>query len=119
VWWCLIIPGFHSTGDGAAVPGMVAQRQGWPHRAEGDGRDALHWSGVTASSCAGAGLTSVPLSRVLPSYFEGCDVEADGSGWHSVTELTLAFPHSYRTVPGMAAQGGLAENRPRGCSSLE
>jgi hypothetical protein len=31
------------------------------------------------------------------------------SGWHSVTELILAFPHSSRTVPGMAAQGGLVE----------
>jgi hypothetical protein len=36
----------------------------------------LHWSDITAPSCAGAGLTSVPLTRVPPSSFEGCDVEA-------------------------------------------
>jgi hypothetical protein len=32
-----------------------------------------------------------------------------GSGRHSVTELTPVFPHGSRTVPGMAAQGGLVE----------
>jgi hypothetical protein len=31
------------------------------------------------------------------------------SGRHSVTELTPALPHSSRTTPRMAAQGGLAE----------
>jgi hypothetical protein len=44
------------------------------------------------------------------------------SGWHSVTELTRAFPHSSRTVPRMAAQGGLAEQRrdviPRRCQRV-
>jgi hypothetical protein len=34
-----------------------------------------------------------------------------GSGQHSAMELTPAFPHSSRTVPRMAAQGGLAEQR--------
>jgi hypothetical protein len=24
VWWCPVVPGFHSAGDDAAVPGMVA-----------------------------------------------------------------------------------------------
>jgi hypothetical protein len=47
--------GFHITGDGAAVPEMVAQRRGWPRGAGGDGGDALRWSDVTALSCIGAG----------------------------------------------------------------
>jgi hypothetical protein len=42
-----------------------------------------------------------------------------GSGQHSFMELTPAFPHSSRTVPWMAAQGGLVEQRqdmiPRRC----
>jgi hypothetical protein len=57
-WWgwrCLVIPGSHSDGDGIAVLGMAAQRFGWPHSADGDGGDALHWSDITASSRAGAG----------------------------------------------------------------
>jgi hypothetical protein len=36
----------------------------------------LHRSDVTAPPRAGAALTSVPLSRVPSSSFEGCDVEA-------------------------------------------
>jgi hypothetical protein len=53
-----------------------------------------------------------PLSR-------GAAWRPYGSGRHSVTELTPAFPHSSRTVPRMANQGGLAEQRrdiiPRQC----
>jgi hypothetical protein len=52
---CLVVPGSHSDGDGVAVLGMVAQWWGWPHRADGDGGDKLHWSDDTASSRAGAG----------------------------------------------------------------
>jgi hypothetical protein len=44
------------------------------------------------------------------------------SGWHSATELTPTFPHSSRTVPGMAVQGWLAEQRrdmiPRRCQRV-
>jgi hypothetical protein len=54
-WWCLVVPGFHNAWDGAAVPGMVTQWRGWPHRAGSDGGDVLRWSDVTMSSCAGAG----------------------------------------------------------------
>jgi hypothetical protein len=43
-----------------------------------------------------------PLSR-------GAACRSYGSGRHSVTELTLASPHSSPAVPGMAARGGLAE----------
>jgi hypothetical protein len=35
----------------------------------------LCWSDVTAPYWAGAGQVVVPLSRVPPSSFEGCDVE--------------------------------------------
>jgi hypothetical protein len=55
---------------------MVAQWRGYPHRAGDDGGDALHWPDVTAWSCLRAGLTSVLLSRVPPSFFEEFDVEA-------------------------------------------
>jgi hypothetical protein len=54
-WRCLVVPGSHSTGDGAVVPGMAAQLRGWTHKAEGDGGVALHWPDVTVLSCTGAG----------------------------------------------------------------
>jgi hypothetical protein len=76
------------------VFGMVAQRRGWPHRADGDGGDAPYWSDVTASSCAGARQAFVPFSRVLKSSFEGAARGPYESGRHSTTELTLALPHS-------------------------
>jgi hypothetical protein len=68
--------GSHSVGDGTAVHGMIAQRRGCPHRARGDRGDALHWPDVTVSSRMSVRLASVTLSRVPPSYFEGCDMEA-------------------------------------------
>jgi hypothetical protein len=73
---------------------MVAQRQGWLHRADGDRGDALHWSDVTVLSCVGVGCMSVPFSRVPPSSFEGAARRPYENGWCSVTELTLALPHS-------------------------
>jgi hypothetical protein len=71
----------------------------------------LHWSDVTAPSCAGAGLTSVPLSRVLPSSFEWCDVEAVqewAAQCHEVdTDLPAPLPYSARD--GLAGRvGGIA-----------
>jgi hypothetical protein len=54
-WRRLVVLGSHSVGDGAAVLVMVAHRRGWPHRADGDGGDALQWSDVTVTSRAGAG----------------------------------------------------------------
>jgi hypothetical protein len=50
-----VILSSHSAGDGVAVPGMAAQRRGWPHSAGGDGGDALHWSDVKMLSRMGAG----------------------------------------------------------------
>jgi hypothetical protein len=42
VWRRLVVLGSHSTGDGAAVLGMVVQRWGWPHSARVSRGDALH-----------------------------------------------------------------------------
>jgi hypothetical protein len=75
-WRRLVVLGSHSAGDGSSVPGMVAQWWGWPHRAGGDGGDALHWSDVTAPFRAGAWSMYIPLSRVPLSSFEGCDMKA-------------------------------------------
>jgi hypothetical protein len=41
-WRRPVVLGSHITGDGAAVPGMVVQRRGWPHRTGVGGGDALH-----------------------------------------------------------------------------
>jgi hypothetical protein len=57
------------------VPGMVAQRWGWPHRAKGDRGDALRLPYVTASSWMGAELVAVRFSSASLSSFEGCGVE--------------------------------------------
>jgi hypothetical protein len=48
-WQCLVIPSFHSAGDGTSVPRMVAQWRGWRHKAGGDEGDVLHWSDVMVS----------------------------------------------------------------------
>jgi hypothetical protein len=99
--------------------------------AGGDGGDALHWSDVTTPSRVGAGLTSVPLSRVPPSSFEGCDVESVQE-WavqcHGVdTDVPTQLPHSARdgrtgrvggTAPGYDSQAVL-EGRPGGDSPFD
>jgi hypothetical protein len=91
----------HSGGRGDILlfwtpiaPGMGLQCPGWRHRADGDGGDTPHWFDVTTSSREGAIRASVPLSRVPPSSFEGAERGPYESGWRSVTELTLASPHS-------------------------
>jgi hypothetical protein len=40
---------------------MALQWWGWPHRADGDGGDAPHWSDVMALSWAGTEQASVPF----------------------------------------------------------
>jgi hypothetical protein len=96
------------------VPGMATQWRGWPHRAGGDGGDALHWSDVTAPSyapsCAGVGEVSVPFSRVLPSSFEGVARWSYRSRRHSVTELTLALLHSTVQWRGWPHRTGVWRN---------
>jgi hypothetical protein len=47
-----------------------------------------------ALSWAGTEQASVSFSRVPPSLFEGAACRPYESGKHSVTELTLALPHS-------------------------
>jgi hypothetical protein len=89
---------------------MVAQRRGWPHRAEDDGRDALNWSDVMALSHVGVGLVSVPFLRVPPSSFEGAARRPYRSGWHSVTELTLALPHNVVQWRGWPHRAGGRRN---------
>jgi hypothetical protein len=52
-WRCPVDLGSRSAGGDPAVPGMVAQWWGWPHRAGGDGRDggdAPRRPYITASS---------------------------------------------------------------------
>jgi hypothetical protein len=110
-WRRLVVLGSHSTGDGAAVLGMVAQRRGWPHRADGDKGDMPHWSDVSASSRASARQTFVPFSRVSLFSFEGAACRSYGSRRHSVTELTLVSPHSSSTVLGITSLGELAKQR--------
>jgi hypothetical protein len=112
VWWCPVDSGSHVVGDGPAVPGMVAQWQGWPHRAGGDGGDALHHPHVTTSSWTGARLMVVCLSRVSPSCFEGCGME-EGREWvaqcHGVTSAT---PYNTGTALGMATQRRVGRTTP-------
>jgi hypothetical protein len=74
-WQCPIVPGSLVPGI-ATMPGMAAQWWGWPHRAESDGGDVLRWFDVTAPSWVGARQMAILLSKVSPSSFEGCDVEA-------------------------------------------
>jgi hypothetical protein len=46
-----------------------------------------------------------PLSRVPPSSFEGVERQPYESGWHSVTGLTPALPHSVSQWRGWAHWG--------------
>jgi hypothetical protein len=62
------------------VLGMALQWREWPHRTDGDGGNAPHWSEVTALSWAGVEQSSVPLSRVPPSSFEGAALGLYESG---------------------------------------
>jgi hypothetical protein len=123
----------HSSGCGDVLsswaptaPAMVLQCSGWWHN-DGDGctgpkvTEETYPSGPTSRRCPARARDRClyffrgfrrPLSR-------GAAWRSYRSGWHSVTELILALPHSSRTVPGIASQGGLAEQRrdmiPRRC----
>ena len=94
----------HSRGRGGVLSprtptasGMALQCPGW-RRDGGDGRAGPTVTEVTRltgpASWCGAEQASVPFSRVLPSSFEGAARWPYESGWRSVTELTLALPHS-------------------------
>jgi hypothetical protein len=62
------------------VLGMALQWWGWPHKIDGDGGDAPHWSDVTAFPWAGVEQACVPFSRVPPSSFEGAALGPCESG---------------------------------------
>jgi hypothetical protein len=69
-----------------------------------------HWSDVTALSRAGARQALVLFSRVLPSSFEGAARGLYERLWYSVTELTLALPHSAIQWWGWPHQEGWRNN---------
>jgi hypothetical protein len=79
----------------------------------------LRWSDVTAPSWAGARQMVIPLSRVPPSSFEGCDVEAVREWAAQCHGVDTGLPARSRTASGMAAQRGLVEQHrdmiPRRC----
>jgi hypothetical protein len=110
-WRCLVVPGSHSARDGTAVPGMAAQRR--------DGRtrpkvtEETRSTGLMSRCCPARawGRRSYLFRGFRRPLSRGATRRPYGSGRHSITELTLAFPHSSRIVPGMASRGGLAEQR--------
>jgi hypothetical protein len=107
-----------SSSQAPTAPRMVLQCPGWWH----SGGDVRTGSEVTEETRS-TGL----MSRRCPARVRGrhlylfrgfcCPLSrsatwrSHGSGRHSVTELTPAFPHISRTVLRMAAQGELAEQR--------
>jgi hypothetical protein len=114
------------SSQASTVPGMTLQCPGWWHSG-GNGRTGSE----VMEEMRLASLTSRRRPKRVrnrrPYAFRGfhCPLSRGvmwrqyGSGWHSVMELTPAFPHSSRTTPGMAAQRGLVEQRrdmiPRWC----
>jgi hypothetical protein len=103
-WRRPVSTGPHSVGDGPTVPGMDAQRRGWPHQVGGDREDVLCLPRVTAPLWMGARLVVVCSSRASLSLFEGCDVEEGRERVAKCQGMTLAIPHSPCTVSGMVAQ---------------
>jgi hypothetical protein len=107
-------------------PGMVLQCSGWLYIG-GDGHTRPELAEGTRSTsptswCHPArawGRHPYPFRGVCHPISRGVVCRPYRSGRHSVTELTPAFPHSSPAVPGMAARGGLAEQRrdmiPRRC----
>jgi hypothetical protein len=51
-----------------------------------------------------------PLSKGSAILFRGCGVGLYESGWHSVTELTLALPHSVVQWRGWPHREGWRNN---------
>jgi hypothetical protein len=75
-----------------------------------------------APSQAGVGQVVVPLLRVPPSSFEGCDVEEVREWEAQCRGMTPAFPHSFRIALGMVVRRGLVEQHrdtiPRRCQRV-
>jgi hypothetical protein len=107
----------HSDGCGGVslswaptVPGMTLQCLGWWHSG-GDGRTGPKVTEETRSIglmsrrrlARARGRRMYPFRGFHRPLSRGATWRRYGSGRHSVMELTPAFPHSSRTVPGMAA----------------
>jgi hypothetical protein len=95
-WRRLVAPYSHSVGVDAAVPGMASWWRGWPHRADGDERDTLHWSDITALSWVSAEQASAPP-------FEGSSILLRGCGASAIRKVGSTVSWSwhwpYRIVP--------------------
>jgi hypothetical protein len=123
----------HSSGCGDVLSswaptasGMVLQCSGWQYSG-GDGRTGPELAERTRSTSPTSqhrlvrarGRRLYPFRGFCHPFSRGAACRPYESGRHSVTELTPAFPHSSPMVPGMAARGGLAEQRqdmnPRRC----
>jgi hypothetical protein len=123
----------HNSGRGGVLssqvptaPGMALQCLGWQHSG-GDGRtrpkvtEESRFTGLISRCCPARARGRRPylFRGFRRPLSRGAAWRPCRSGRHSVRELTLALPHSSRTVPGMAPQGGLAEQRrdmiPRRC----
>jgi hypothetical protein len=115
----------HSDGDGnvllsraPTVPGMALQCLTWEHSG-GDGRtgpdlaEEMRSTSPTSRRCPvrARGRRRYPFRGFRRPLSRGAACRLYGSGRHSVKELTPDYPHNSPTVPGMASQGGLAEQR--------
>jgi hypothetical protein len=105
-----------SLSQASTALGIVLQCPGWWHSGK-DGRtgpevmEEMRSTGPTSRRRPGRAWGRWPyLFRGFHRPLSrGASWGWYGSGRHSVTELTPAFPHSSCTVPGMAAQGGLVD----------
>jgi hypothetical protein len=126
----------YSGGDGDVLSsraptatGMALQYSGWRYSG-GDGRTGPTVTEETRSTGSTSRRRPVRARgrRLYPSrgfrrpLSRGAACRPYGSRQHNVTELTLAFPHSSPTVPGMASRGGLVEQHrdtvPRRCQRV-
>jgi hypothetical protein len=108
------------------TPGMVLQCSGWQYSG-GDGLTGPELAEGTRSTSPTSqhrlvrarGRRPYPFRGFRRPLSRGAACRLYGSGRHSVTKLTPAFRHSSPAVLGMAAWGGLAEQRrdmiPRRC----
>jgi hypothetical protein len=61
----------NSVGDVVAVPGVVLQWRGWPHRADSDGEDRSRRPDVMAQSCVVIEKAFAPIRGFRRPPFEG------------------------------------------------
>jgi hypothetical protein len=107
-----------SSSRASTVPGMALQCMGWWHSG-GGGRTGPEVTEETRSTDPTSqrppererGRRSYPFRGFHRPLSRGATWWRYETGRHSFTKLTPSFPHSSRTVPGMAAHGGLVEQR--------